>query len=76
MRACALLLLAACTAIGVHKQSKETWLEASNRSILTTPDVSEVTFNILRRRDLHDNYKNDPVAAITTCRRISARHAR
>jgi len=65
IRPIVVLLLGACASIGVHRQSRETWLEASNRSILTTRDVSEVTFNMLRRRGLHEGYKSDPVAALT-----------
>ncbi|MEM8882507.1 MAG: alpha/beta hydrolase [Planctomycetota bacterium] len=59
-----LVLLAGCSTIGVIKQDKETWLERSRRSILTTPDVSEVTRNILRRRSLLETYRNDPIGAM------------
>ncbi|MHC4939122.1 MAG: esterase/lipase family protein [Planctomycetota bacterium] len=66
MRAILLLLVfAGCgTLIGVKKRTKEDWFAEAQRSILTSNDVSEVTFNILRRRDLHENYKQDPLLPI------------
>jgi len=63
--AASLLLFLGCSGIGVRLQSKETWLQRANRSVLTSKDVSEVTYNILRRRGLHENYKSDPIGAIT-----------
>ena len=60
------ILIAGCAAIGVKKRTKETWFTEAQRSILTSQDVSEVTFNILRRRNLHQSYKQDPITAIGT----------
>ena len=45
-----LLLLAACSSIGVGRISKDDWYATATRSILNSDDVSEVTRNILRRR--------------------------
>jgi pimeloyl-ACP methyl ester carboxylesterase len=65
-RAAALLitLLISCGGIGVTTRTQESWYDEARRSILDSGDVSYVTYNILRQRSLHRNYKDDPVAAM------------
>ncbi|MEM8882508.1 MAG: alpha/beta hydrolase [Planctomycetota bacterium] len=62
------LLLVACKTIDVTEQNQEEWIKQAKRSILTDVDVSDVTYNMLRRRGLHERYRDDPVGVLAVLR--------
>ncbi|MHC4955731.1 MAG: esterase/lipase family protein [Planctomycetota bacterium] len=66
-RAIAFLILVpllGCRNVSLEKVTPEEWFQRSIRNVMTSDDVSEVTRTILRRRGLHEGYRQDPRAAI------------
>ncbi|MHC4939121.1 MAG: esterase/lipase family protein [Planctomycetota bacterium] len=65
MRSLALfLLLVACAGVGVERRSGPAWYRDSRRVVMDGGEVSTVTLNMLRRRGLAENHRQDPVRAI------------
>jgi len=60
-----ILILTACAAeVSVHHVSQEEWYADARRNVLSSGDVSDLTRNMLRRRGLAGNYRQDPESAI------------